>query len=133
MLQPGPGSRFARPLTNPRAEGHTECVSLSFKNRPPPTPEQVSAALKAYTPPGLPRGLHSCPPNDEFIHVCEATDRPQPRLDRDHGRGMSVCVGRVRGCKILDVKFTLLVHNTVLGAAGSSIMNAEIAHARGLI
>jgi aspartate-semialdehyde dehydrogenase len=61
------------------------------------------------------------------------SDRPQPRLDREFGGGMSVSVGRVRGCSILDVKFTLLVHNTVLGAAGSAIMNAEIAVVKGLV
>jgi aspartate-semialdehyde dehydrogenase len=65
--------------------------------------------------------------------VSKREDRPQPRLDLSHGNGNSVVIGRVRKCNVFDVKFTLLCHNTILGAAGSSIMNAEIAVSRGLI
>ena len=61
------------------------------------------------------------------IVVSEEEDRPQPRLDIDIGKGNSVVVGRVRPCSIFDIKFTLLSHNTILGAAGSSILNAETA------
>ena len=65
--------------------------------------------------------------------VFEQEDRPQPRLDRNRGRGYSVSVGRVRQSSVMDVKFTLLSHNTILGAAGSAILNAEIAKAKGFL
>jgi aspartate-semialdehyde dehydrogenase len=53
-------------------------------------------------------------------------DRPQPRLDRNRGKGMAVTVGRLRPCSVLDWKFVLLSHNTVRGAAGATILNAEM-------
>jgi aspartate-semialdehyde dehydrogenase len=53
-------------------------------------------------------------------------DRPQPRLDRNRGRGMSVTVGRLRPCSLLDWKFTVVSHNTIRGAAGAAILNAEL-------
>jgi aspartate-semialdehyde dehydrogenase len=66
-----------------------------------------------------------------FLHSLD--HRPQPRLDRDRGGGFVVTVGRVRECPLLDFKFTLCSHNTVLGAAGGSILNAELAYAKGFI
>ncbi len=60
-------------------------------------------------------------------------DRPQTRLDRDAGRGMAVSVGRVRSCDVLDIKFIVLGHNTVRGAAGASVLNAELMVAQGMI
>jgi len=65
--------------------------------------------------------------------VREEPDRPQPYLDRDAGGGMAVVVGRVRRCPVLDVKFTLLGHNTVRGAAGAAILNAELLAKRGYL
>ncbi len=59
--------------------------------------------------------------------------RPQPRLDRDNGGGYAVTVGRVRSCGVFDIKLTLLSHNTVLGAAGSGILNAEVALLKGYL
>ena len=67
------------------------------------------------------------------IVVSEEEDRPQPRLDVEVGRGNSVVVGRVRPCSVFDIKLTLLSHNTILGAAGSSILNAETAIAKKVI
>ncbi|CAG8505032.1 13077_t:CDS:2 [Ambispora gerdemannii] len=115
----------------PVIDGHLECVSIKFKNQPPPSPEQVTHALENYESIANQIGCYSAPPKS--IIVNPEKDRPQPRLDRDNGNGYSVTVGRVRTCNVLDIKFTLLVHNTVLGAAGSGILNAEIALARGLI
>lgn len=77
------------------------------------------------------RQLPSAP--DPVLIVREEPDRPQPRLDRDAGRGMAVTVGRLRTCPILDYKFVALSHNTVRGAAGGAILNAELLHAKGLI
>ncbi|RKP08608.1 hypothetical protein THASP1DRAFT_15438 [Thamnocephalis sphaerospora] len=67
------------------------------------------------------------------LHVLSSADRPQPRLDRDRGNGYAVSIGRVRPCPLLDVKFTVLAHNTILGAAGSGVLNAEIAQAMGYL
>ena len=60
-------------------------------------------------------------------------DRPQPRLDADLGDGMAVSVGRVRACPVLTHKFVALGHNTIRGAAGASILNAELMKAEGLL
>jgi aspartate-semialdehyde dehydrogenase len=60
-----------------------------------------------------------------------ATNRPQPRLDADLGDGMTVSVGRIRSCPVLGTKFVALGHNTIRGAAGASVLNAELMHAEG--
>ena len=72
----------------------------------------------------------------DYVYRCvvlDQEDRPQPRLDRNRGNGYSVTVGRLRQSGVLDLKFTLLSHNTILGAAGSAILNAEIAKAKGYL
>lgn len=61
----------------------------------------------------------------------EELDRPQPRLDRDAGAGMSVTIGRIRPDKVLDYRFIALSHNTIRGAAGAAILNAELLAAKG--
>lgn len=63
--------------------------------------------------------------------VTLAQDRPQPRFDVHHSHGMAALVGRIRPCSVLDYKFTVLGHNTIRGAAGASILNAELLKARG--
>jgi aspartate-semialdehyde dehydrogenase len=70
---------------------------------------------------------------DRPIHVLAEADRPQPRLDRDREGGMAVSVGRVRADPVLGLKLELLVHNTIRGAAGAAVLNAELLHARGLL
>jgi aspartate-semialdehyde dehydrogenase len=67
------------------------------------------------------------------IHVLEAADRPQPRLDRDRERGMAVSVGRVREDGLFHLKLEALVHNTIRGAAGAAVLNAELIRERGLL
>ncbi|KAG5457148.1 MAG: hypothetical protein BJ554DRAFT_2913, partial [Olpidium bornovanus] len=96
-----------------------------------PSPAQVADALRAFVPEAVTLGCPSAPA--AAVVVQEDPDRPQPRLDRNAGGGNSVTVGRIRPCNILDVKFTLLVHNTILGAAGSGILNAELALAKGYL
>jgi aspartate-semialdehyde dehydrogenase len=59
--------------------------------------------------------------------------RPQPRFDRDTGKGMACCIGRLRDCAVLDYKFVLLSHNTIRGAAGAAILNAELLNVKGLL
>lgn len=109
----------------PVIEGHTECVSVRFASRPPPSPQQVREALAAYTSEATTLQCPSAPRHTIFVH--EEADRPQPRLDRDYQMGSGVSVGRVRQCKVLDIKFVVLANNVAIGAATSSIINAELA------
>lgn len=116
----------------PVLDGHT--LTVSFKAAPPASGSAVQLvenAFDAFQPPPAVRGLPSCPPHP--IHHHRAQDRPQPREDCMEGGGMTVVVGRVRPCRVNTVKFTAVVHNTVLGAAGGSILNAELAASRGLL
>lgn len=115
----------------PVIEGHTECVSVRFARRPPPSPQQVREALAAYTSDAYALGCPSAPRHTIFVH--EEADRPQPRLDRDYQMGAGVSVGRVRQCRVLDIKFVVLANNVAIGAATSSILNAELAVLKGYI
>jgi len=65
------------------------------------------------------------------IIVRQEENRPQPRLDREAGDGMSIVVGRIRPCPVLDLKFSILGHNTIRGAAGAAILNAELLKEKG--
>lgn len=112
-------------------DGHTACVAVRFQRRPPPSVEDVKKALREYTCEAQTLGCPSAP--RKAIVVMEEVDRPQPRLDRGTEGGYAVSVGRVREDNVLDVKFVALSHNTVIGAAGSSILNAEVAVVKGLI
>ncbi|RMD42212.1 hypothetical protein DV735_g2900, partial [Chaetothyriales sp. CBS 134920] len=109
-------------------DGHMAFVSLRFKNRPGPTAEQAKEALREYVADAQKLGCPSAP--EHAIVVFEEPDRPQPRLDRDISGGYAVSVGRVREAakgSHFDLRFACLSHNTVIGAAGSSILNAEAA------
>ncbi|MCA1615212.1 MAG: aspartate-semialdehyde dehydrogenase [Acidobacteria bacterium] len=103
-------------------DGHTAAVRVKLARRA--GLEEVKDALASFT--SLPQELklHSAP--GRAIVVREERDRPQPRLDRDAGRGMSVTVGRVMPDKVLDFRFVALSHNTVRGAAGAAVLNAEL-------
>jgi aspartate-semialdehyde dehydrogenase len=70
---------------------------------------------------------------DPALLVMAEPNRPQPRLDVDRGQGMTVSIGRVRACPVLTHKYVALGHNTIRGAAGASVLNAELMHARGLL
>ncbi|KAF9783001.1 aspartate-semialdehyde dehydrogenase [Thelephora terrestris] len=115
----------------PVVDGHMECVSVRFSRRPPPSPQQVREALLSYTPEARTLGCPSAPRHAIFVH--EEADRPQPRLDRDYQRGAGVSVGRVRQCMVLDIKFVVLANNVCIGAATSSIINAEFALLKGYV
>lgn len=108
-------------------DGHTECVSVRLRRKA--SVEQVREALASFTGEPQRLSLPSAPLHP--IIVTEESDRPQPRRDRNAGKGMSVVVGRVRPCELLDFKFTLLVHNTIRGAAGAAVLNAELMAVRG--
>jgi aspartate-semialdehyde dehydrogenase len=110
-------------------DGHMEAVSVALDRKA--TLDEMLAAFREFR--SVPYEL-GCPSAvQQTIVVRAEPDRPQPVLDRDEGAGMTVTVGRVRPCQVFDWKFTVLSHNTVRGAAGGSILNAEIMAARGLI
>ncbi|KAI8821422.1 uncharacterized protein EV422DRAFT_528089 [Fimicolochytrium jonesii] len=112
-------------------DGHMESVTVEFVKRPPPSIADITAALASYTSDAQKHKAPSAPQHS--IVVMKEADRPQPRMDIMVGNGNAIAVGRIRECNIFDVKFSLLSHNTILGAAGSSIMNAEIAVSKGFI
>ncbi|KAI0217023.1 aspartate-semialdehyde dehydrogenase [Massospora cicadina] len=114
----------------PVIDGHTINVQVKF-HQTSPSPEEVEVVMTSYV--SAPQKLACATSPDRAIYVTKECDRPQPKLDRGNGGGNAITVGRIRACPCLDIKFTLLVHNTVLGAAGSSILNAEIAVAKGFI
>ncbi len=113
----------------PVLEGHTEAVSVRLKGNP--SPEAVRAAMAAWRGEPQRLGLPTAPPVP--IHIHDLPDRPQVRKDVEGDGGMSVHVGRIRVCPLLGIKFSLLGHNTERGAAGASILNAELAHAKGFV
>jgi len=106
-------------------DGHTCAVRMDLRNKA--TLEDVVRVMREY--PSL--ELRSSP--KAFIEVTEEPTRPQPRLDRDRGNGMAITVGRIFPDNVFDYRFVCLSHNTVRGAAGSTILNAELLAAQGLI
>jgi aspartate-semialdehyde dehydrogenase len=110
-------------------EGHLECVSVELGTNA--TEEDIIAAWKNYK--AEPQQLQlPTAPEHALIYRTEP-DRPQTLRDRDAGQGMSVTIGRLRPCPILSHKFVLLGHNTIRGAAGGSILNAELCVSKGLL
>jgi aspartate-semialdehyde dehydrogenase len=113
----------------PVSDGHLESVTVRLKRKV--SAAEVSGALSSFL--GEPQRLRLPSAPERPILVSEEADRPQPRRDRDAGNGMSIVVGRIRPCGIADFKFTLLIHNTVRGAAGAAILNAELLAARRIL
>ncbi len=108
-------------------DGHTECVSIKLKT--PATYEQILSAWQEFQPFGPTAALHTVKLPTAPMQPVEfepAPDRPQPRLDRMRGNGMASTVGRLRPCRLLDWKFVVLSHNTLRGAAGAAVLNAEV-------
>jgi aspartate-semialdehyde dehydrogenase len=110
-------------------DGHTESVSVRLKSKT--KPEELIAAWNSYTAEPQKLKLPSAPENP--VVYLEAYDRPQPRFDVERGAGMTATVGRLRPCKVLDWKFTVLSHNTIRGAAGAALLNAELLKAQGYL
>ena len=110
-------------------DGHTESISVGL--RTPATPEVAAQTISSFRGPADLEQLPTapCPP----IVIQSAPDRPQPRLDAGLGNGMQVSVGRIRPCPILHLRFTALGHNTIRGAAGAAVLNAELLVARNLL
>jgi aspartate-semialdehyde dehydrogenase len=106
-------------------DGHTESVSIKLGSRlgRPVTKDDMLAAWAEFRPLA---GLHLPTAPEQPVEWLTAEDRPQPRLDKNRGKGMAASVGRLRPCGLLDWKFTVLSHNTIRGAAGAAILNAEM-------
>ena len=113
----------------PVQNGHTASISVGLEQKPP-----ADAVINAWTSfRGLPQdlGLPSAPPRP-IVYLTEV-NRPQPLLDANRDGGMTVSVGRLRPCPLFDYKFVALGHNTIRGAAGAAILNAELMHRQGLL
>jgi aspartate-semialdehyde dehydrogenase len=106
----------------PVEHGHTTCISVRFEQ--PVGPEEAKEVLAAWTGHEICRGLPSSP--DQPLVLRSEPDRPQARKDVDTGRGMATIVGRVRADPLMHLRLVALSHNTVRGAAGGSILNAEV-------
>ena len=115
--------------TVPVSDGHTVCIAVKFERTP--TVEEGIQVLDNYRGLQLTNNLPSAPKNP--ILVRQEIDRPQPRRDRNANNGMSVTVGRIRQCPILDLRMVSVVHNTMRGAASGSILNAELLVASGFV
>jgi len=110
-------------------DGHTESVSVKLKKKA--KPEEIIRAWNEFPP--VPNKLNLPTAPQHPVRYLSAVDRPQPRFDVDAGNGMTATVGRLRPCGVLDWKFTVLSHNTIRGAAGAALLNAELLKARGYL
>ncbi|MCB1043049.1 MAG: aspartate-semialdehyde dehydrogenase [Acidobacteria bacterium] len=111
------------------SDGHFECVNLSLATSASAT--DFKEELLRFRPPEIVAGLPSSP--DQLMCVFEDDNRPQPKVDRDMGGGMTISLGRIRPCPIWDLKFVVLSHNTIRGAAGAALLNAELLVKQGFI
>jgi aspartate-semialdehyde dehydrogenase len=113
----------------PVQNGHTASIAVALEQRP--DVDAIVAAWNGYR--GKPQE-HDLPsaPKQPIVYLTE-TNRPQPALDANRDGGMTVTVGRLRRCPVLDYKFVALGHNTIRGAAGAAILNAELMHREGLL
>jgi aspartate-semialdehyde dehydrogenase len=110
-------------------DGHTESISVRLKTKT--EPQEIIAAWNDFR--GEPQRLKLPSAPERPVVYLEANDRPQPRFDIDMGAGMTTVVGRLRPCGVLDWKFTVLSHNTIRGAAGAAVLNAELLKATGYL
>jgi aspartate-semialdehyde dehydrogenase len=128
-VEPHPVRVSAQTNRVPVVDGHTEAVSVALEDKPGLA--ALRAAIDGFA--GSPQrlGLPSAP--ERPLLYIDQPNRPQPRFDASRGRGMTVSIGRLRPCGVLDWKFVALGHNTVRGAAGASVLNAELMQAEGLL
>ena len=113
----------------PVVDGHTVTASVEFERKP--SRDEILRAMASYRSVPQERKLPSAPPQP--VIYMEENDRPQPRRDVERERGMAVFVGRLRECPVLHYKFVALGHNTVRGAAGAAVLNAELMYSEGLL
>jgi len=113
----------------PVVDGHTVCVSVELSAKP--SIAELRHAFENFSSVPQERKLPSAPAHP-VIYMHEA-NRPQPRKDAERERGMAAFVGRLRPCPVLDYKFVALGHNTIRGAAGAAVLNAELMHSEGML
>ena len=128
-VQPAPFAVSAQCNRVAVEDGHTESVSVRLKKKA--DPEEIIASWNQFRAEPQELQLPNAP--EQPIMYVKAADRPQPRFDSDLGRGMTTTVGRLRPCGVLDWKFTVLSHNTIRGAAGAAVLNAELLKAKGYL
>ena len=109
-------------------DGHLVCASVELEAQP--SPAEVRSLMDGFR--GRPQELRLPTAPERPVRVADGADRPQPRRDAMAGGGMTVTVGRIRECPVLGIKFAALGHNTIRGAAGASVLNAELMIAEGL-
>jgi aspartate-semialdehyde dehydrogenase len=128
-VEPHPVVVSATTTRVPVHNGHTVSISAKFDQRV--AAEALINAFNSFR--GRPQELElpSAPPRP--IVYLQERNRPQPALDVNRGGGMTVSVGRLRACPVLDYKFVALGHNTIRGAAGAAILNAELMHREGIL
>ena len=128
-IEPLPARVSAHCNRVPVVDGHTVTVSIELASKP--SLADLRNAIENFT--GVPqqRQLPSAPPRP--VIYMEEANRPQPRKDAERERGMAAFVGRLRACPVLDYKFVALGHNTVRGAAGAAVLNAELMHSEGML
>src|SRR3989338_1964481 len=114
----------------PLTDGHTACVSLEFSGKKPSI-DEIKSLWRNFR--SVPQELKLPSAPEKPIIYLDEINRPQPRKDRDAENGMAVSVGRLRKCNVLDIRFVGLVHNTIRGAAGGGILNAELLKAKGYL
>ena len=129
VVEPAPIRISAQVNRVPVEHGHTVCLSVSLAERV--SPDDAVQAIQAWRSAVASLALPSSP--RQPVVVLAETDRPQPRRDVERGGGMTVSIGRVRRCPVLDLRLVALGHNTIRGAAGASVLNAELLVARGLV
>jgi aspartate-semialdehyde dehydrogenase len=128
-IEPHPVVVSASTTRVPVHNGHTESISVAIEQTVPP--EALIDAFNSFR--GRPQELKlPSAPAQPIVYLTER-NRPQPALDVDRDGGMTVSVGRLRACPVLDYKFIALGHNTIRGAAGAAILNAELMHREGLL
>lgn len=113
----------------PVSDGHLVTISVSFADKP--SLGDIMEAWQTWEP--LPQQLKLPSAPQPALVIRSEPNRPQPRLDRDAGGGMATVIGRLRPCEVLDARFVCLAHNTIRGAAGGSVLNAELMFAQGLL
>jgi aspartate-semialdehyde dehydrogenase len=113
----------------PVVDGHTVTISVELSAKPQLA--DLHYAFDNYTSVPQQRGLPSAPPRP--VILMREQNRPQPRKDAERDHGMACSVGRLRACPVLDYKFIALAHNTIRGAAGAAVLNAELMHSEGLL
>ena len=113
----------------PVINGHTETISVQFNKKP--SLDELKASFRGFT--GKPQALGCPSAPGQPLQIIDEANRPQPRLDVEREGGMAVFIGRVRPCPVFDYKFVALGHNTVRGAAGAAVLNAELMLAEKLL